>query len=91
MSEPIKMTRAEFIEKYGDVSVTLNRYYEYRFHFSAILPSGNTLICTYGYGDPEDIYKFDIEARAAYSVRALHPHSGNVYSNGKAIENFYDY
>ncbi len=42
------MTIEELIEKYGDVGLKFNTYYEYKFTFSGKAPDGKTISWTYG-------------------------------------------
>ena len=85
-----KLTKEEFIAKYGDYVVTFESYYKYTFTYSAVLPSGKTLVVGYG-GNHDDIYGHEVSKDAAETINTLQPYSGDVYEGGACVEEFYDY
>lgn len=58
----------DFIEVYGDIKVTFNSYYKYRFTFV----SEDGLIISVG-GHHDDIYKMEIIKDKEYTVKELEP------------------
>ncbi len=85
------MTRKEFYEKYGDVKVKFKSYYKYTFTYTAQLPNGNQLICTYG-DNAGDIYRHNVTADGEVSINTLYPYAGYVHDeNGNELEEFYGY
>jgi hypothetical protein len=67
------MTEKEFMEKYGDEKVKFSHYYKYNFSFRGIDNPALSIRCG---GDHDDIYRFDVDADVAYTVRELDPQYG---------------
>jgi hypothetical protein len=83
------MTYDEFIEKYGDVTVTFSSYYKYRFRYSATLENDFQLIVEIG-GDSDDIYRMEVLAGDSYTVAELEPNGGWMNDqSGFTVETFY--
>ena len=86
----IKMTRAEFCDKYGDVEVVFRSYYKFTFTHGTTLPDGKLLTVGYG-GDSDEIYSHEVEAELKQKVKEVCPYMGAVYEGGEEIEGFYDF
>lgn len=84
------ITKEQFIEKYGDVKVKFSRYYKYAFTFYGKTADGRSISVTTG-GDVDDIYRTEVAADYAETIRGLDPFEGSVYEEGWEVEGFYDY
>lgn len=84
------MTKEEFFEKYGDVTVKFSSYCKYTFYYTAELPDGSNITCDVG-GSAEDIYRYQVNADDEMTINWLEPFSGVVTKDGNEIESFYDY
>ncbi len=84
------MTRAEFINLYGDALVVFNSYYKYSFTFTGKLKDGSEINVTLG-GSADEIYRESVKPDVAVTVKSLYPYSGGVHRNGKEIHSFYDF
>lgn len=84
------MTRAQFYEKYGNVSVRFVSYYKFTFTYGATLPDGKRLLCGYG-GSADDIYRLEVNGDEQELVAGLEPYYGSVYDGDTEVEGFYDY
>jgi hypothetical protein len=85
------MTKEEFIEKYGEVTVFFSSYYKYTFSFAAYLDDEHRIVVEYG-GDANDIYRFEVETAQPRSIKNLGDiHAGTVYKGTTVVECFYDY
>ncbi len=85
----LKMTRAEFYKKYGEVEVTFRSYYKYVFVYEATLPDGSCLSVSYG-GDSDTVYHHEASNTGKERVGSLQPFSGSVYKDSEEVEGFYD-
>ena len=88
MSEPKEMTQQEFIDKYGDETVTLSFYHKYWFYYTSTLRDGRKLTVGVG-GDSDEIYRFEAHSGESRTVSQLEPEQGNVYLDEKETEYFY--
>ena len=85
------MEKAEFLEKYGDVTVHFSSYYKYTFTYDGEDSEGNAVYVYVG-GDIDWIYKLHVGCDDKDHVEALDPQSGIVYNTeGKKVAEFYDY
>jgi hypothetical protein len=85
------MTKAEFVEKYGDIKVKFANYYKYSFTFEGVLLDGNRLAVRIG-GSSDDIYRQSVSADIETTVADLSPYTGIVYKkDGEEVESFYEY
>lgn len=85
-----KLTRKEFMDKYGEVEVRFRSYYKFTFYFNAELEDGATLSVGVG-GSADEIYREEVAADTAGKVAGLFPYCGSVYKDGERVEGFYDY
>lgn len=85
-----KLTKDQFIEKYGDVLVEFFRYYKYTFTYKGTLPDGAIITVDVG-GDSAEIYRQEVVPGLKEPIRSLWPYSGSVYLNGESVESFYDF
>lgn len=84
------MTREEFVEKYGDVTVKFSSYYKFTFTFSGVLANGDRIMVDVG-GNSDDIYRMEVSADSEEAIAKLDAYSGSVWHKGKEVESFYDY
>ncbi len=90
-STSVKMTKEEFIEKYGNVKVKFSNYYKYTFDYTGDLPDGNVIFVSCG-GNADEIYEHDVSPDMEKTVSSVYPYSGEVYDKDRQlIEQFYDY
>ena len=87
MSEPKELTQQEFMDKYGNETVTLDYYYKYWFYYTATLGDGRKLTVGTG-GDSDSIYRFEAHNNESLTVSQIQPEIGNVYLDEKEIEWF---
>lgn len=85
-----KITKDQFIEKYGDVLVEFSNYYKFTFTYIATLPDGASITVDMG-GDSAEIYRHEVVPNLKTPIRSLDPYSGFVCMNGEMIESFYDF
>lgn len=84
------MTQNEFLEKYGNVLVTFSSYYKYSFTYKGTLEDGSYIEVRVG-GNSDDIYRFEVFADKEKTIDDLYPYSGQVFKDGKEIEEFFEY
>jgi hypothetical protein len=85
-----KLTKEEFIAKYGDYVVTFEHYYKYTFRFQNA--NGSDLKINVGVGGNNDeIYRFDFSKNTLFTVKDLDPFVGEVMRGDDVIDEFYDY
>jgi hypothetical protein len=84
-----KMTRKEFIEKYGDVDVKFNSYYKYTFTYEGEIDDIQIFV-DYG-GNADEIYRLDVDCESIEKVKDIDPYAGIAVKDGKTIFKFYDY
>jgi hypothetical protein len=88
---PNKLTKEEFIEKYGQVKVKFDHYYKYSFNYTGELPDGGKILVAYG-GNSDDIYKYSVSSDREETVGEIYPFMGTAYDNkGHIIDEFYEY
>lgn len=82
-----KLTKADFLARYGSLLVTFSSYYKYTFTFTGQLPAypGRT-IAVYVGGGSDGIYRLDVTAGHAQSVESLDIEWGSIYEGGHAVE-----
>lgn len=85
-----KLTKDQFIEKYGDVLVEFFRYYKYTFTYKGTLPDGSIITVDVG-GDSAEIYRHEAVPGLKETIRSLGPYAGSVYLGGEEIESFHDF
>jgi hypothetical protein len=84
------MSKAEFLEKYGDVQVEFSSYYKYSFTFIGTAEDGAAVSVSVG-GNADDIYRMEVVATYPETVRDLDAYSGDATLNGETVASFYDY
>lgn len=85
------MTAAEFISKYGNVTVKFSSYYKYTFTYTGKLPDGSEISIDYG-GNSDQIYRQDVVPDKEYTVSEIMPYAGRVDGpDGSEVDSFYDY
>lgn len=84
-----KISKDEFMEKYGDVMVTFDHYYKYTFTYAGKNKDGVLVEVSWG-GNADDIYRCSVSAGNEESVESLYPYDGTAYKDGEAIEEFYE-
>ena len=72
-----KITKEDFIKKYGNIKVNFSRYYKYSFYFVG-KHEDKTIIVTFG-GCAEDIYRFEVGCEDTYYISEVDWYSGGVY------------
>ncbi len=87
MSETL--SKAEFIERYGNVMVEFHSYYKYAFKFRRKMDDGSVLTVEVG-GNSDDIYRFDVVAGHLESVKELDPVSGTIHKGEEEVVSFYE-
>lgn len=85
-----KLTKDQFIEKYGDVLVEFSRYYKFTFTYKGTLPDGGIITVDVGGGSAE-IYRHEAVPGLKETIQSLDPYSGLVHLGGEEIESFYDF
>lgn len=85
------MTKAEFLQMYGDIEVSFESYYKYSFTFRGVTSEGHVVVVSVG-DSADDIYRLEVGTEKK-SVKSLDPSSGQVYISGNPdpIHSFYDY
>lgn len=73
----MSITKAEFMERYGDVLVSFSSYYKYTFYFRGIAENGETITCSIG-SSSDDIYKLDVQAGEKKTIRLLDAQDGDI-------------
>lgn len=87
----MNISKEDFINKYGNITVKFARYYKYCFTYGAVLPNGDKISVTFG-GDSSDIYREEVISDEERLVSDLDPFSGVVLdANNKELTSFYDY
>jgi hypothetical protein len=87
----MNMTAAEFIKKYGNVTVKFSSYYKYTFTYTGKLPDGSEITVDCG-GNGDQIYRQDVIQGKEYTVSELLPYAGRVdRPDGSEVDSFYDY
>lgn len=61
------LTREEFYERYGNLSVKFASYYKYAFKYVGVAEDGVVVTCYYG-GNSSDIYRYNVEADSTETV-----------------------
>ena len=90
-----RLSKAEFLEKYGDTVVTFNNYYKFIFTFTGITEEGYDISVGYG-GDSGDIYRTMICNNETGTVRSIDPdlYIGRVFmswvDDADDIDSFYE-
>lgn len=85
-----KITKDQFIEKYGDVLVEFSRYYKFTFTYKGTLPDGASITIDLG-GDSAEIYRHEVVPNLKETIRSLDPYAGSVYMGEKLVDSFYDF
>ena len=70
--DDLKMSHEEFVEKYGDMKVKFNSYYNYQFEFK-----GNGIRFFVGVCS-DDFYKLGISADEEYCIKDLSPYCAYI-------------
>ncbi len=83
----LKMTKTEFLEKYGMEKVIFKSYYKFVFYFEKILSDGKLLTCSV---DGNDSYRMSVIADKEETLRFLYPFEASVLENGIEVETFID-
>jgi len=72
-----KLTKEEFIEKYGDVLVEFDYYYKYLFHFKAKYNENKTIYIDVG-GNSDDIYRCEVVNNEVCKVKDIESRIENI-------------
>lgn len=84
------MTKADFIQKYGQVKVKFSSYHEFVFTFVGVTDDGNRVVVQYG-GNSDDIYRMEVAVDCEENMQCLDPFGGDVYApDNEILDNFYD-
>ena len=85
----IKVSREEFMEKYGDVMVVFDGYYKYTFTYKGDTQDGLTVYVSCG-GSADEIYRREVVPDKEERVEDLYPDGGTVYRGASFVEEFYE-
>ena len=85
----IKVSREEFMEKYGDVMVVFDGYYKFRFTYKGYTQDGLTVYVSRG-GSADEIYRLEVVPDKEKRVEDLYPDGGTVYRGASLVEEFYE-
>lgn len=83
------MSKEDFLEKYGNVSVKFSSYYNYTFTYSGPLPGGREIAIRVG-GHEADISRLYVVSWQEHSVAELEPYAGLVFDVEKELDSFDD-
>lgn len=85
----MKISKKEFLEKFGDVEVKFSHYYKFEFTYSADLGERIRLVVAIG-GSAEDIYREEVGNNEVRTVSQLDPFYGIYFVNGEERIRFYE-
>lgn len=80
-----KMTKEQFIEKYGFVKVSFNSYFKYTFTFRGILINENTEVMISVGGSADAIYRISIDSDDEYQIDEFDISTASVVQDGIVI------
>jgi hypothetical protein len=80
----IKLTKEQFIEKYGDIEMYFQEYYKYSFTFKGTTPNGEIIRVSIG-GGSDDIYRLEVCDGNNGTLRSMDPDSGRVYDSNDDV------
>jgi hypothetical protein len=86
----IKLTKEQFLDRYGDVLVQFSSYYKYSFSYRGVAMDGTVVVVNSG-GDTSSIYRTFVSADDIISVSVVDPYDGIASKDGETIASFYDY
>lgn len=73
----MKMTKQEFLAKYGHIKVRFLHYYKNTFTYAGHLEENVQITCCYDL-TAGDIYRHEVIVDTLYTISELTPHSGRV-------------
>ena len=85
----MKMTKQEFLAKYGHVKVRFLYYYKNTFTYAGKLDDETEITCYFGL-TADDIYLHEVLADEFYLIKNLNPHEGVAYQDAEILHRFYD-
>jgi hypothetical protein len=75
------MNTKEILKKYGNIQVKFKSYYKYVFILEGLKVNGDVVEIGIG-GDPDEIYRLDIEPDTMYKIGDLHTEVTSFTING---------
>lgn len=89
MNKQPSLTRAEFLEKYGEVWVRFSHLYKNEFVFTGKLRSGQKIVV---YWTTDFLYGAEFYSDSTTRIKELEPFAGNIVdASNNIIESFYDW
>lgn len=73
----MRVTKDEFLEKFGNIQVQFKRYFKYEFEYIGVTEDGDNISVMVG-GNSDDIYDHEVVPNTYVSVASLDPMSGEI-------------
>jgi hypothetical protein len=90
-----EFTRADFIERFGDIELAFSSYYKYTFTYTGEGTdpvTGETVKVSIGYGGTaDDIYRYEVSVNDRVTVRDLDGYNGYATLPDGTQFTYYDF